>query len=266
MMEVNLLRWNEKALANQTSRFYDLEGFLVKKDSLLPIEIEEVGNVTGKDLLHLQCHLGMDTLSWAGRGAKATGVDFSPQAIRIARELSHGIDVPVKFIESDIYRMDSVLDQEFDIVYTSYGVLCWLPDLREWARLIAKRIRPGGFFYIVEGHPFGSIINDRDIDSFYIEYRYFNDEPYRFDDDHPIDEGQELQNKERFEWSHTISEVVNVLLEQGLRLDFLHEFPFCFFPMHPCMERGDDGYWHVPEGNISIPYMFSLKASRPDGK
>ncbi|MBN1110071.1 MAG: class I SAM-dependent methyltransferase, partial [Methanomassiliicoccales archaeon] len=123
MMEVNLLRWNEKALANQTSRFYDLERFLEKKDSLLPIEIEEVGDVTGKDLLHLQCHLGLDTLSWAGRGAKATGVDFSPQAIRIARELSHRIDVQVKFIESDIYRMDSVLDREFDIVYTSYGVL-----------------------------------------------------------------------------------------------------------------------------------------------
>ncbi|MBN1109519.1 MAG: hypothetical protein JXA45_02035, partial [Methanomassiliicoccales archaeon] len=137
------------------------------------------------------------------------------------------------------------------------------PDLREWARLIAKRIRPGGFFYIVEGHPFGSIISDRDTDSFHIEYRYFNDEPDRFDDDHPIDEGQELQNKERFEWSHPISEVVNVLLEQGLRLDFLHEFPFCFFPMHPRMERGDDGYWHVPDEEVSIPYLFSLKASRP---
>ncbi|MCG7841562.1 MAG: class I SAM-dependent methyltransferase [Methanomassiliicoccales archaeon] len=263
MTAANLRRWDEKAQANWNSHYYDLDGFLRKKDSLLPLEVREVGDVNGKNMLHLQCHFGMDSLSWAGRGATVTGVDFSAEAIRLARELSRKIEVPAKFINSNVYDLESVLQTEFDIVYTSYGVLCWLPDLGEWGRLIAKYLRPGGFFYIVEGHPFGNMIDENVLDHFQAGYPYFDESPEMFDDDHVVDQGHDFQNKERFEWFHSMSEIINSLVSQGLHLEFVHEFSSCFFPMHPRMQRHDDGYWYLPEGEFNVPMMFSLKASKP---
>ncbi len=263
MLSANLRRWDEKARANWDSRYYDLDGFLKKKNSLLPVELREVGEVKGRDLLHMQCHFGMDSLSWARKGARVTGVDFSTEAISLAKDLSAKIDVPARFIRSNVYELDKVISEEFDIVYTSYGVLCWLPDLRKWGRLIAERLRPGGFFYTVEGHPFGDLIDENCLDRFQAAYPYFSGPPMRFEDDHVIDEGHEFQNKERYEWFHPLSEIVDSLVSQGLRLEFLHEFPFCYFPMHPRMKRHGDGYWYLPDKEFNIPMLFSLKASRP---
>lgn len=263
LMEINKKRWNEKVHANQKSPVYDVQGFLEGKSTLLPIEVREVGPVEGKDLLHLQCHFGMDTLSWARMGARVTGVDFSSDAIRMAKDLSARIGVDSEFIESNIYDLEKKDLGQFDIIFTSYGVLCWLPDLRPWAQWISEHLRPGGFLYVIENHPFGSLIDEKCPDFFKASYPYFSKGPLMFDDDVPIiDQGHQFQNKERYEWMHTMSEVIGVLIDHELHLDFFHEFPFCFFPMHPSMELGDDGYWHFKDDLFNVPMLFSLKASR----
>ena len=136
------------------SAFYDVEAFKAGQSRLLSIEREEVGDVRGKSLLHLQCHFGLDTLSWARLGAQATGVDFSAPAIRLARALNDELGLGATFVHSNVYDLPDALTGQFDIVYTSYGVLVWLPDLIRWAAVVAHFLEPGGTFYIVEGHPF----------------------------------------------------------------------------------------------------------------
>src|SRR5579864_4514537 len=156
--EANRQMWNAWTPYHVESGFYDVEGFKrgqrrdrAGNDAL---EIEAVGDVVGKSLLHLQCHFGLDTLSWARRGATVTGVDFSEEAIRAARALAADVGVPAAFIQSDIYELPGRLRGEFDIVFTSHGVLGWLPDLDRWAGVVAHFLRPGGRFCLIEGHPF----------------------------------------------------------------------------------------------------------------
>ncbi|MHA1317753.1 MAG: class I SAM-dependent methyltransferase [Candidatus Heimdallarchaeaceae archaeon] len=152
-METNKKRWNELVEIHSKSKSYDLEGFLKGKNSLHSVELELCGNIRGKKILHLQCHFGMDTLSLARMGAEVTGVDFSEKAIAFAKKLSEQINVPAKFICANIYDLDKLLKEKFDIVFTTYGVLPWLPDIRKWAEIISKSLREGGNFLIVESHP-----------------------------------------------------------------------------------------------------------------
>ena len=150
--------WNAWTEIHEGSTFYDVEGFLAGRQTLLPIELEELGPDVreGTTLLHLQCHFGLDTLSWARRGARVTGVDFSDKAIALADRLARevGLDEACRFVQSDLYDLPAHLDERFDVVFTSWGVLMWLPDLTAWGRLIARYLRPGGIFYIVDFHPF----------------------------------------------------------------------------------------------------------------
>ncbi|MFX1317456.1 MAG: class I SAM-dependent methyltransferase, partial [Promethearchaeota archaeon] len=158
---------------NVKSDWYDLEGFLEGKSSLLPIEIKELGDVKGKSLLHLQCHFGMDTLSWARKGAIVTGVDFSDKAIELAKELSNELNITARFIQANIYDIPNIIKEKFDIVFTSYGVLCWLPDLVKWAKVINFCLKPGGTFYIIDGHPFGALIDEKVEKRFQVGFNYF---------------------------------------------------------------------------------------------
>src|SRR5574338_1070712 len=147
----NRALWDEWTRIHETSAFYDLEGFKRGGIRLSPYELDEIGPVDGLDLLHLQCHFGIDTLSWARLGARVTGADFSPSAIRLARELAIDLGFPeARFVESNLYDLPDHLDGEFDIVYTSRGVLGWLPDIRAWARVVAHFVAPGGRFFISE--------------------------------------------------------------------------------------------------------------------
>ena len=260
----NLEMWNDWAPMHAQSDFYDVEGFKKGRCTLYPIAVEEIGAVTGKSLLHLMCHFGMDTLSWARRGAKVTGVDFSDKAIEIARSLSKEMGIEADFICCDIYDLTEKLDGKFDIVYTSAGVLCWLPDLKRWAKIISHYLKPGGFFYILEGHPFMNMLlsDSPDITSPEITRSYFyTAEPEIYEISTSYAGAKTESPHTGHEWTHTMGDIINAIISAGLQIEFLHEFPKIFFKAVPYMEQDEEGYWRIP--GDKIPLVFTLKATRP---
>jgi ubiquinone/menaquinone biosynthesis C-methylase UbiE len=177
-LESNRALWDEWAEINARSGSYDLEGFKRSGVRLRDYEIEEVGSVAGKTLLHLQCHFGIDSLSWARLGANVTGIDFSERAIELATGVAAELGIDASFIRSNLYDLPHLADAEFDIVYTSRGVLCWLPRIRPWADVVARFVKPGGFFYIMETHP----ILEAYEDDFTLKFPYWErEEPSSFD-------------------------------------------------------------------------------------
>ena len=262
-MDINLKRWNELVGINAKSKTYDLDGFKAGKTSLYPIELKELGDVDGKSLLHLQCHFGMDTLSWARLGAKVTGIDFSNNAIALAMELSRELNIPAKFIVSNVYDIPNKISEKFDIVYTSYGVLCWLPDMKKWAKIINHCLKPGGMFYIIDSHPFGFLI-DENQEPFKVGYNYFNyDKPIYWDEGPAYaDPTAELKHQASYEWFHTLGDIINALINVNLEIEFLHEFQFCYFKLHPDMKERKDGYWEFKDYKFTVPMIFSIKAHK----
>ena len=264
-MNANLNHWNELAQPHARSAFYDVEGFKAGKSSLTPIELGELGEVAGKSLLHLQCHFGMDTLSWARLGARVTGVDFSDEAIGIARSLSEELGTNARFVLSNLYDLPNALDarESFDVVFTSYGVLCWLPDLTRWGQVIAHFLRPGGVFYMVEFHPFANVFDDEDAVELKVRYPYFHaTEPMVFEPSGSYADKSVIGTTSIYEWSHTIGDVINALISAGLKIGFLHEFPYCTYPFMPLLEKGEDEWWRMKDKAESVPMMYSIKATK----
>ncbi|MBI4311315.1 MAG: class I SAM-dependent methyltransferase [Chloroflexi bacterium] len=263
-IQANLQHWNEVTPIHVRSRYYDVDGFKAGRHSLQPIERVELGNVTGKSLLHLQCHFGLDTLSWARLGARATGVDFSGAAITQAQTLSYETGVPAAFICSNLYDLPKVLDAQFDVVFTSYGVLSWLPDIRRWAEIVARYVKPGGLFYIVEIHPVSQIFDDDALSGPpAVKWPYFySPDPEEWQ---PIgsyaDRTAKVSNP-TYNWRHSLSDIVNAVANAGLRLEFLHEFPYTVYQQFPFMEQGSDGFWRLKGYENSIPLLFSIKATK----
>jgi 2-polyprenyl-3-methyl-5-hydroxy-6-metoxy-1,4-benzoquinol methylase len=263
--QANLALWNEWAALHENSDFYDLASFKTGRNSLRPLELAEVGSVAGKSLLHLQCHFGMDSLSWARLGAQVTGVDFSDKAISLAQGLSEELNIPAHFMQSDVLELPQVLNTQFDIVFTSYGVLMWLPDLTRWGQVVAHFLKPGGFFYIAEIHPFAMIFdNDKDVKDFKIKYPYFHDaQPLRFEvEGSYADTSAEIKQKVDYEWVYTIGDVITALAQAGLRIEFLHEWPFVEYQMLGLTEKTAAGDWRLTQHAASVPLMFSLKATK----
>jgi SAM-dependent methyltransferase len=263
-LEENRALWDELVGVHVAAAgTYDIESFKAGRSTLRSVELDEVGDVRGKRLLHLQCHFGMDTISWARRGAIAVGADFSPAAVGLARQLTAEVEVPAEFICSNVYELPNHLEGVFDIVFTSYGVLCWLPDLAAWADVIARLLARGGFFYIVEQHPAGNIFGEHGEELVAAE-PYFDVGPFvETTDGSYADRTAVLENKTSHEWQHPLADIVNSLIRAGLRIEFLHEFPFCMFQRLPSMVQGDDGWWRAP-GRDDLPFLFSLKASKTE--
>ena len=265
-LAINRRNWNDRVPVHAASTFYDLAGFKAGRISLNEVEREEVGPVAGKSLLHLQSHFGMDTMSWGRLGAQATGVDFSAAAIDLARELSAELELDTRFVCSNVYDLPQALHEQFDIVYTASGVLVWLPDLAAWAEVAAGFVKPGGTFYLLEGHPLCHIFADdenSDDSELRVRHPYFPDPAGTvYGADGYSYAGDETIPSPSYEWRHSMAEILNALLAAGLRLEFLHEFPFSNYRALPGMVRGDDGWWRLPQHNDSIPQMFSLRATK----
>lgn len=263
--------WDAWTRINYHSKFYDVDSFRDGRRAIRisDYELEEVGDVSGKTLLHLQCHFGMDTIRWARHGATVTGADFSEKAIVAARALAARMGVPATFVLSDVYELPSRLEGRFDVVFTSHGVLCWLPDLEEWARVVAHFLAPRGTFYVVDAHPALQCFDDRLTEpDLRLLYPYFHGpEPIREEHagcfaapDAPITSVEHV-------WLHTLSDIIGSLVRAGLRIESFDEYPFLGWRFFPWMEQRADGWWQLPEhpglpqGRGSLPLMFSLRAT-----
>jgi 2-polyprenyl-3-methyl-5-hydroxy-6-metoxy-1,4-benzoquinol methylase len=267
-VEANRRHWDEVARLHPSTAFYQflLDRLRSGGTSLHRIEIEDVGDVAGKTLLHLQCHIGTESVSWARRGAHVTAVDFSANGIDEARRIADEMRVDVRFAHANIYELAGVVDDVFDVVYTSWGVLSWLPDLVTWARVVAHHLKTSGVFYIAEFHPTPWIF-DEFADDLRVKYSYFpNAEPVM--DETPYsyaDPDSSLTNRRTYNWPYPLSHVVTSLIDAGLRIEFLHELPRCVYPMLPILVRdnADDERWYrMPDGAPKLPLAFTLRARR----
>lgn len=262
--DANRKLWDARVSAHEKSDFYNVEAFKAGAPALKSLEIEELGDVDGKSLLHLQCHFGQDSLDWARRGARVTGIDFSPNAIAAARSLASMMDLPATFVESDIDSLPDNLDGAFDIVFTSYGAVMWLPDIRRWAEVVAHFLKPGGTFYIVEFHPV-SWIFDEEAEKLEVKYPYFNSgEPLALPSTGSYaDPDGTTGTFTEYSWCHNLADIVTALIDAGLRLQFVHEFPYSSYPQFPqLMAEQPDGTFRLINGDGSVPLMYSIRAAK----
>ncbi len=257
--ETNRETWNKKVAVHAASDFYDLQAFKQGANSLKSYELAALGDVAGKSLLHLQCHFGQDTLSWSRMGASCTGVDISEEAIKLARQLNTELELDAEFVCCNVLDTSNNVSKTFDIVFTSYGVIGWLPDLKPWAKMIAERLKTGGVFYMVEFHPIAWMFDYtvappamrygyRQEDAIYEEYQG----TYAATD-------SEMTSKE-YGWNHGLSDVVTALCEAGLTIEYLNEHEASPYDVFPNLEKQSNGMYRLPEG--LYPLLFELKASK----
>ncbi|WP_044399911.1 bifunctional 2-polyprenyl-6-hydroxyphenol methylase/3-demethylubiquinol 3-O-methyltransferase UbiG [Lacinutrix sp. Hel_I_90] len=256
---VNKTTWNTKVKVHANSDLYDMAAFKNGKSSLMSYELNALGDVNGKSLLHLQCHFGQDTLSWSRRGAKAVGVDLSDEGIKLARALNEELNLDARFICCNVLDTAKHLKDTFDIVFTSYGVIGWLPDLKPWGRMIAEKLKKGGSFYMVEFHPIVWMFD-------YLEgtpimkYGYMQDEViYEEYEGTYANTASKMVSKE-YGWNHGLSEVVNALTEAGLHIDFLNEYDESPYNVLPELEKTASGNY-VTKDKL-YPLIFEIKATK----
>jgi SAM-dependent methyltransferase len=262
--ESNRDLWDE--IAPIHFRAYREVGLLRAGGSALDeIELEEVGDVRGKTLLHLQCHIGTDTLSWARQGATATGVDFSPESIACAKRLQLELALEATFLEANVYDLPGMLHGRFDVVYTSRGVLCWLRDLERWAGIVAHFLKPGGIFYMMESHPILNIFDDARAGDLAITQPYFHTaEPVFWDVPGPdYADGTYFPKHKSYEWTWPVSDIINALLRAGLRLELFNEFDRLFFKRFPGMVCRSERWYGLPQYAGKLPLLFTLRARKP---
>ena len=264
-LQANREHWNDLTDVHVGPEAYDLSSFIAswKQGNVTdPPGACELGDVTGLSVLHLQCHFGLDTLRLSRLGAKVTGVDLSDRSIAVARNTAAELDVDAIFQQCNVLTLD--LADEFDLVYTSLGVLCWLPDLRPWAHVIAKHLKPGGLFYMIENHPFASIFDDEAENELRARYAYFHsDTPFRFDGPGSYAAPDAVvEHSVTYEWTHSIADVLTALLAEKLTIQSYQEFPFCGYQMLPFMIETDVG-WVLPDDMKNrLPLAFSVKARK----
>lgn len=256
-ISINKKLWDEKTDIHFKSDFYDVKAFINGKDSLNPIELELLGNIAGKKILHLQCHFGQDTISLARHGAQVTGVDFSEKAIEKARQLNEQLGTDAQFIPSDIYKLPEILDEKYDIVYTSYGVIGWLPDMKKWAALIEHFLKPGGQLVFVEFHP---IVWMFSYDFKRVEFDYMESEAIveelegTYTDKHaPIKEKSVC-------WNHGLSTVINSLIKTGLTLTDFQEYNYSPYNCLDNMIKNGEREFKIKGLENKFPLVYSLTA------
>lgn len=258
--QANKELWNQRTTVHRDSDFYNLAGFKRGETVLTPIELGELGDVKGKSLLHLQCHFGMDSLDWARRGAKVTGVDLSDTAIGQATQLNNELGLDATFVCCNVLDTCDHVSGEFDIVFTSYGTIGWLPDLEPWAKVIAAKLKPGGLFYIAEFHPMVWMFDD---EFTYIQYSYENREVIVTENQGTYtDRNAAIRGKE-YSWNHSISEVLNALVGAGLRIELFNEHMYSPYPCFRKVVEFEPGKWHIKGLEGKLPMVYSLRAVKP---
>lgn len=255
--EINKEAWNKRTIVNKASAFYDVESFSKGKSSLNKLELDALGDVKGKSLLHLQCHFGMDTLSWAREGAIVTGIDLSDEAINTAKQLSNELQISAEFICCNVYDTLEHINHQYDIVFTSYGVIGWLPDLDKWAALISKALKPGGIFFLAEFHPVVWMFDDN---FQYIKYPYHNEAMITETQTGTYADKNAPIEYEEHSWNHSLSEVLTVLLDHGLNIQQFDELNYSYYNCFNNTIKGEDGNYRINGLENKIPMMYAVKA------
>ena len=259
-LRLNREHWNQRTDAHLPSKFYDVEGWLAGGDSLQEIELALLPeDLTGLRLLHLQCHFGQDTLSLARRGATVTGIDLSDRAIAAARDLARRAELDATFINCDVYATSEHVSGPFDIVFTSYGTIAWLPDLDRWAEQIARLLRPGGRFVFAEFHPFAWLWNE---DRSEIIYPYFSTDPIVENTTGSYTDGSEAVSGAQVNWDHPTSRVITALLQHGLTLTHFREYDYSPYDCFDNLIQVAPRRWQFAEMAGKIPLTYSIVATR----
>ena len=257
---VNRALWDGWTNIHARSAFYDVDTFRAGALTLKPIELERVGPVAGTELLHLQCHFGLDTLSWARLGARATGVDFSPTAIRLAQSLAAEQQLDAHFVCANVCDVP-LRNDHFDIVYASYGVLPWLPDLKQWAATVARCLRPGGVLHLIEFHPLAGMLAD---DGRTLALPYFaSTEPSMHRVRGSYADPSAPFEHDSYEWAHSLSEMLAALWSAGLRISSFDEYPYSPYNCFPFLEEVGPDRWSVRGRPVEMPLTFAVTALKP---
>jgi 2-polyprenyl-3-methyl-5-hydroxy-6-metoxy-1,4-benzoquinol methylase len=265
MFEENKKSWNKRTIVHKDSLFYDLASFKNGKSSLNKIELEELGDVTGRSLLHLQCHFGMDTMSWARAGANCVGVDLSDEAINLAKEINAELNLNADFICANVYDIADGskvpplegIDKKFDIVFTSYGTIGWLPNLDKWAEIVSHFLKPGGIFYIADFHP-SLWMMDENFEK--VKYSYFNTEVIAEEMEGTYSDREAPIKTMNYGWNHPFSEIISSLLKYNLHIISFNEFSYSPYNCFNNLEQGEDEMWRIKGMDEKLPMMYSIKA------
>ena len=253
-IETNKKAWNKRTPIHIKSIFYNNEEFKKGKSSLKSIELNALGNIKEKSLLHLQCHFGQDSISLSRMGAKVTAVDFSNVAINEAKKIAAEIKVNINFIESNV--LEFRINKKFDIIFSSYGVIGWIPDLNKWAATIAFHLKRGGLFLLTEFHPFLEMIKDNGYDYFYKPKPNIEIESGTY-----TDGGSELVTKTCW-WNHSLTDIFSALESNGLKLTYFEEFDYSPFLLDGMIKKEKEKYVLEKRKKNSTPYIFNLKATK----
>lgn len=254
---INRHSWNNRLEAHLNSDFYDLQSFLEGKSSLNSIEMDLLGDVKGKRILHLQCHFGQDSISLSRLGAKVVGVDLSDKAIHAAIEIAGQTNSDAEFICCDLYELPKHLDQKFDIVYTSYGTIGWLPDLDKWAKVISTFLKPKGKFVFVEFHPIVWMFDDNFEK---IAYNYANNGAIIESETGTYADKDANINQDYVTWNHSLSEVINSLINNGLELNSLEEYDYSPYNCFNKTIEFKPNKFRIAHLEDKIPMVYSIKA------
>lgn len=261
----NRRNWDDLADVHVESSFYDVEAVVDGASTLRPIEREELADVfaawdEGRQthVAHLQCHIGLDTVSLAREGAEVVGLDFSDESIEHAREIAAATEVDPSFVVADVYDAPDTLDGPFDVVFASYGVLCWLPDVERWAQVVSDLLAPGGVAYLVDYHPFTDVFGWDEavpVRDYFAEEPALNDEGGSY-----ADFEADVEHTESYQWQHTLGEIVTGLIDAGLTVEFLHEHPQSYFRRFEPMTADEDGVYRYEDPEL--PQLFSVRAEK----
>ncbi|MBD0742376.1 class I SAM-dependent methyltransferase [Streptomyces sp. CBMA152] len=267
LMRVNQANWDARTPVHVGSRFYGLGQGLDSERWFAPFEWEDLGELAGRDVLHLQCHLGTETLAFAQRGARAVGLDFSAASVAAARDIAERAGSDVTYVQANVYdAVEALGERRFDVVYTGKGALCYLPDLARWAQIVAQLLRPGGRLYVVEFHPLLNALGPSPApgegNELLLRHDYLGGSgPVHRDASRTYTDGPAVEGAtDCYEWMHGIAEVVNAVTEAGMTMDRLRESDELPWPRWPEMVRTPTGWWQLPQPRI--PLLYGLLASR----
>lgn len=258
-LKINQEAWNKRTAIHVESDFYDMESFLKGKSSLNSFELELLNDVKGKSILHLQCHFGQDTISLAKMGANAVGIDLSDKAIEFAKDLNEKMETNAHFVCSDVYSLPENLEGKFDIVFTSYGTIGWLPDLDKWASVISHFLKLGGELIFVEFHPVVWMFDD---EFSTVRYNYFKDEPIIEESTGTYADKESSISAEYVSWNHSLSEVFTALMKNGITIAEFKEFDYSPYNCFSQTEEFEKGKYRIKHFGNKIPMVYALKGKK----